>query len=54
VFDFVVGLPPLVVFDFVMGFPSLVVFELVARLLPYQNRLIALPAYENPQPSSCS
>jgi hypothetical protein len=37
------------VFDSAVGLRPLVVFELVSILLPYQHRLIGLPAYQNPQ-----
>jgi hypothetical protein len=37
------------VFDSILGLPPLAVFELVAILLPYQHKLLGLPAYQNPQ-----
>jgi hypothetical protein len=39
------------VFDFIVGLPQLVVFELVARLFTYQHRLLGFPSYQNPQPN---
>ena len=48
-FDFVAGLPPLVVFELVARLLPLAMFELAAKLIPYQHILLGFPAYQNPQ-----
>jgi hypothetical protein len=37
------------VFEFIAGLHPLIVFELVAIFLPYQHKLLGLPAYQNSQ-----